>query len=104
MMGDLLGAKIQEVMGILAGMLDTINIGVCGVGGMEVWVVGVATEAGTKEESSKKSGVGNLGGRDGCCGWVGGWGVDNMMSQEWDSTATASAALPEHCLQGMHAT
>ena len=41
-MGDPSGARAGEAMGISAGIGDTTNIRVRGVGGMEVWVEGAA--------------------------------------------------------------
>ena len=107
-MGDLSGARGGEAMGISAGIGSITNIGVRGVGGMEVWVegaagVGTAVATGSDVRSkAEASGEGNLGGGGGCKGWVGGLGVDVTFSREGAGTATASAALPARCLQGTH--
>ena len=105
-MGDLSGARGGETIGTSAGVGGTTNIGVCGVGGMEVQVEGAAGSGAAVAMGSgiqsklERSGEGNLGGGGGYKGWVGGLGVDVTLSREGAGTATASTALPVRCLQG----
>ena len=73
-------------MGISAGIGSTIDIGVCGVGGTEVWVEGTAAGVGAAvamgssvRSKSKKPREGNLGGGEGCECWVGGLEVDILL-------------------------